>query len=1061
MHKKLRTRALTGLFLSVLLFSIAVTTLMGFIAPPAYAVSYNFIDMTRIQAGSRIYQDTDPFDNNVEYTYSHDGCHDKIQINRDDFEKGSSSGSDLKAKLLYEKSFNSSCNVDDSKTETITLTNRGVRFVLAYVIDDSTIWMPEAANYHFNNTGDPYGAKTFRKNQPGDTEYLIVNDDGTLNDFDNGGARIDQVRGGTARYQMNDCAQLGCSTTTLDAKADKDKDRIVLSSTPPNTSVYTSAPNKGGGGGGGGGSSDDPAAADNSCEAAGDFAWILCPVVFALSGAIEWTTTQVSRLLEVDRSTYTNDSLYKAWANIRNIALSVLIIMMLVMVISTALGTQMFDAYTVKRALPRMVAAILFITLSWYICVLLIDVFNQAGSGIMGLMTDPFKSGGIELTDIFSAGIGTFLTNLVGGVGLVIGVLLVMVFFWSTILLSVGIAFLVLLLRQLFVIVLMLLAPLAILAWIFPGNDKLWKTWWGSFSKLLMMYPLIMALLAAGRIFAYLIQSNNAGSAQGFALEPLMALIAFAIPFAFIPFAFKTAGGMFATISGMANDRSKGLFDRARKSRQDKAHRWAEGNAFKGGGERGFRAGINKGIHATTKIGNAGFRPNRMASNIRTAMQDSEESEVKKVMEDESFGVWSGDDAKVSAARYTSHDEIAQELARFDPGRFRGEANRQDREDAVAQILRSQRGHSAGAFQRARVRAMSKTGTGYQYTDANGQTQIDTSRMVDDINAAYGSDRNGAGKALAEMRNNLAQSGHIAGLAGYGTWAGAMEDRFRGRITAQQAHEAIMDDTIDSVSPGQAIYGKPASAAAVGAAHARRINTIARGIGNGTINPATIQRDDQGNITDPGRAYDMDDLSAALAGAAGIYDAMSQASPQNASAMANELMGVEVELPQGGLPTLAGGTVPLFPQGTVRELIQTQMAGNPEFVNRRRDLTQATLAQAQAFQAGAAGGNAAPPANPIGPPPGISDMRLKRNIQHIHTTIEGLRMYRYQYLWSDITYVGVMAQDLLISRPEAVVTDENGFYRVRYDLLGVKMMRLEEWQKQTHQLKNTRQKELA
>ena len=57
----------------------------------------------------------------------------------------------------------------------------------------------------------------------------------------------------------------------------------------------------------------------------------------------------------------------------------------------------------------------------------------------------------------------------------------------------------------------------------------------------------------------------------------------------------------------------------------------------------------------------------------------------------------------------------------------------------------------------------------------------------------------------------------------------------------------------------------------------------------------------------------------------------------------------------------------------------------------------------------------------------------------------GLPLYRFRYLWSDCAYVGVMAQDVLEVMPEAVVVGEDGFMRVRYDLLGTRMMTWEEW----------------
>ena len=63
---------------------------------------------------------------------------------------------------------------------------------------------------------------------------------------------------------------------------------------------------------------------------------------------------------------------------------------------------------------------------------------------------------------------------------------------FATAALILGAIFLLLVFRQMLVIGLVLVAPLAILSWIFPGNDKLWKLWWGSFSKLLLIFPLIM-----------------------------------------------------------------------------------------------------------------------------------------------------------------------------------------------------------------------------------------------------------------------------------------------------------------------------------------------------------------------------------------------------------------------------------------------------------------------------------------------------------------------------------------------------------------------------------------
>jgi Chaperone of endosialidase len=77
-----------------------------------------------------------------------------------------------------------------------------------------------------------------------------------------------------------------------------------------------------------------------------------------------------------------------------------------------------------------------------------------------------------------------------------------------------------------------------------------------------------------------------------------------------------------------------------------------------------------------------------------------------------------------------------------------------------------------------------------------------------------------------------------------------------------------------------------------------------------------------------------------------------------------------------------------------------------------------------------------------------SDIRLKRDIHPIGRTDRGLTLYRFRYLWSEEEMVGVMAQEVLETAPEAVVTGADGYFRVDYGRLGLSMKTLAEWQAQ-------------
>lgn len=76
------------------------------------------------------------------------------------------------------------------------------------------------------------------------------------------------------------------------------------------------------------------------------------------------------------------------------------------------------------------------------------------------------------------------------------------------------------------------------------------------------------------------------------------------------------------------------------------------------------------------------------------------------------------------------------------------------------------------------------------------------------------------------------------------------------------------------------------------------------------------------------------------------------------------------------------------------------------------------------------------------PPPLPSDVRLKTEIERVGSTVLGLPLYRFRYHTGQERFEGVMAQDVLKVDPEAVVTGDDGFYRVDYARLGIAMTRV-------------------
>lgn len=76
----------------------------------------------------------------------------------------------------------------------------------------------------------------------------------------------------------------------------------------------------------------------------------------------------------------------------------------------------------------------------------------------------------------------------------------------------------------------------------------------------------------------------------------------------------------------------------------------------------------------------------------------------------------------------------------------------------------------------------------------------------------------------------------------------------------------------------------------------------------------------------------------------------------------------------------------------------------------------------------------------------VSDARLKRDIALVGRLDDGLGLYQYRYLWSDTVYVGVMAQEVALIHPDAIVRDAlDDYLRVDDGRLGLRLMTLPEW----------------
>src|SRR5690606_16493339 len=133
------------------------------------------------------------------------------------------------------------------------------------------------------------------------------------------------------------------------------------------------------------------------------------------------------------------------------------------------------------------------------------------------------------------------------------GLLGVLPFILLPVLLIIIVSVLVLIFRQLLIFLLVILSPIAFVAWILPGTDKYFKAWWDLFIKALVMYPLIVAFIASGELIAKILVAGDESNG----LMQLIGIVALFAPYFLIPQTFKFAGSIISNVTSFVQQRGK------------------------------------------------------------------------------------------------------------------------------------------------------------------------------------------------------------------------------------------------------------------------------------------------------------------------------------------------------------------------------------------------------------------------------------------------------------------------------------------------------------------------
>jgi len=307
-----------------------------------------------------------------------------------------------------------------------------------------------------------------------------------------------------------------------------------------------------------------------SCAIQG-IGWIVCPVTNFLAKIVDAAYGFVSSLLTVQPllTTGASKGVYDAWSIMRNFANVAFVIAFLVIIFAqvTSIG---ITNYGIKRMLPRLIISAILVNISYWVCAIAIDVSNILGTSL----TDLFNSlkASVNLPDAGDFGAsGSGWEGIAGGIlagtavaaaAIYIGLSALLPMLLAA-LLAIVTVFLVLALRQALIILLVVVAPLAFVAYLLPNTETWFKKWRELFQTLLLMFPIISLIFGASALASKIVMGTATGD-YAIAIKLMGAGISI-IPLAITPIVMKSAGGLLNRFGGIINNPNKGPFDRMRK----------------------------------------------------------------------------------------------------------------------------------------------------------------------------------------------------------------------------------------------------------------------------------------------------------------------------------------------------------------------------------------------------------------------------------------------------------------------------------------------------------------
>ena len=309
--------------------------------------------------------------------------------------------------------------------------------------------------------------------------------------------------------------------------------------------------------------------------AAETLGWILCPALNVLSNAAnDVYNNTVEPMLQIQPELFSQNENYGtryAWGIFQTIANILFVILFLFVIFSQLTGVGI-DNYGIKKILPKLILVIILVNLSYYICLICVDLSNILGNSLQNMFDSlPLSANGMATSITIEDGANSkafeiaatgltgvaLLGTLVIGIWAVIAnpaIILSLLVSALGIVIAIFFLFILLAMRQAAIIVLTVLSPVVFVCYLLPNTKKLFDKYIQLGKALLLLYPICGLLVGGGNYVSRLLLSSGFAKANGLATA-FTAMIVGIVPIFFIPTllkgSFAALGNLGARISGV------------------------------------------------------------------------------------------------------------------------------------------------------------------------------------------------------------------------------------------------------------------------------------------------------------------------------------------------------------------------------------------------------------------------------------------------------------------------------------------------------------------------------